>query len=239
MLGGHTAWDFSLNFFHESSNIWIYSAFYDFFTKMRKKQLLNELIRAKVLNNPLIIKAFEKVDRADFVLPEFSDAAYLDQPLPIGFKQTISQPLTVALMLEWLAPRAGEKILDIGCGSGWVTALLSIIVGRKGKVIGIERVPELAEFAKINIAKYPVLCRISAIVQGNGATGYGKEAPFDRIIAAASAKEISLSWKEQLKIGGRIVAPVRNSIIIIDKISEKEYQQTEYWGFAFVSLIND
>ena len=91
----------------------------------------------------------------DFVLPEYQAQAYEDHPLPIGFGQTISQPYTVALMLEWLAPKQGDKILDIGCGSGWTTALLSSVVGKRGRVIGIERIPRACEVCEIESPKYP------------------------------------------------------------------------------------
>ena len=124
---------------------------------MTKDSLIESLISQGVLKTLSIVRAFKKVDRADFVLPEYLGAAYEDCPLPIGFGQTISQPFTVALMLEWLAPEKGQKILDIGCGSGWTTALLSSIVGKKGRVVGIERISGLAEFAAQNLSKYPSL----------------------------------------------------------------------------------
>ena len=206
---------------------------------MTKDSLIANLIHQGVLKTPSIIKAFQTVDRADFVLPEYRDAAYEDHPLPIGFGQTISQPLTVALMLEWLSPRLGEKILDIGCGSGWTTALLASIVGKKGRVIGIERILELAEFAKINLSKYSTLYYSTAIECRDGTKGHDKEALYDRILASASAGEIPKEWKEQLKVGGRIVAPVRDSIIVIEKLSWDKYHTSEHWGFAFVPLVKD
>ncbi|MCX6796897.1 MAG: protein-L-isoaspartate O-methyltransferase [Candidatus Doudnabacteria bacterium] len=206
---------------------------------MTKDELIAGLISSGYLKTPSIIKAFQTVDRADFVLPKYQDAAYEDHPLPIGFGQTISQPLTVALMLEWLAARPGEKILDVGCGSGWTTALLSSIVGRRGKVIGIERIPELAEFARLNLAKYHALQHNSEIAVANGSKGYKKETPYNKILASASAGEIPQAWKEQLKISGRIVAPVRDSVFVIDRISRDEYRTNEHWGFAFVPLVKD
>src|SRR3989344_6098145 len=146
---------------------------------MSKDSLIASLISSNYLKTPSIIKAFQKVDRADFVLPEYRGAAHQDHPLPIGFGQTISQPATVAMMLEWLEPKKGQKILDIGCGSGWTTALLSSIVGKKGKVIGIERISELAEMAKKNLIKYPAFHRTSTVMQEDGSKGYLKEASYD------------------------------------------------------------
>src|SRR3989338_1180229 len=93
-----------------------------------------------------ILKAFQKIDRKDFILPELSGYERLDQPLPVHGGQTISQPTTVAFMLDLLDPRPGQKILDVGSGSGWTTALLAEILGPKGRVFGVERIPKLVEF---------------------------------------------------------------------------------------------
>jgi protein-L-isoaspartate(D-aspartate) O-methyltransferase len=98
----------------------------------------------------LINQAFKSVQRVDFVPDNLKDQASIDAPLPIGFGQTISQPTTVRLMMEWLGVQPGEKVLDIGAGSGWTTALLSSMVGRKGKVFAIERIPELVQFGRDN-----------------------------------------------------------------------------------------
>lgn len=220
---------------------------------MTKESLIKNLINQGVLKTPSVIKAFQTVDRANFVLPEYQDAAYQDHPLPIGFGQTISQPLTVALMLEWLAPRPGEKILDIGCGSGWTTALLASIVGKKGKVIGLERIAELAKMARKNINKFGSAtiqrtrrrqgfggqASTIQIINADGSKGYAEAVPFDKILASASAGEIPRVWKEQLKIGGRIVAPVRDSIIVIERLSRDKYRTSEHWGFTFVPLVKD
>lgn len=207
---------------------------------MTKESLIDNLISQGVLKTPTIIQAFRSVDRADFVRPEYENVAYEDHPLPIGFDQTISQPLTVALMIEWLAPKEGDKILDVGCGSGWTTALLSSVVRSQGRVIGIERIPQLAEFAKSNLAKYPLLQRNSAIVQKDATKGYKEEAPFDKILASAAALDsVPKIWKAELKVGGRIVAPVGDAVVVIDKLSRNQYRQTDHWGFAFVPLVRD
>ena len=167
--------------------------------------------------------------------------ACVNAPLPIGFEQTISQPLTVAFMMELLEPKPGEKILDVGAGSGWTAALLAQLVGENGRIIGIERIPELAQMAEKNIAKYDFIKnRTVEIILADGSKGYKKEAPFDKIIAGAAAQDdVPLAWKRQLKIGGRIVAPVGNSIIAIDKTGKSKYNVKEYFGFSFVPLIKD
>ncbi|MFH0712481.1 MAG: protein-L-isoaspartate O-methyltransferase [Candidatus Jorgensenbacteria bacterium] len=209
---------------------------------MTKDKLIDDLIRDGYLKTPPIIEAFRKIDRADFVLPEHVPTAYVNAPLPIGEGQTISQPLTVAFMLELLEPKEGEKILDIGAGSGWTAALLAEIVGDPpdggGKVIAIERIQELKEVAEANVSKYGFTEKgIVKIIQGNGVNGYKDEAPYDKIIAAAAASRIPRAWKSQLKIGGRIVAPVSSSIVMLRKIDQDRFEKKEYFGFAFVPLI--
>lgn len=215
-------------------------------------ELVEELIREGYLKSPEIIDAFCKIDRADFVLPEFRKEAYENYPLPIGYGQTISQPLTVAFMLELLEPRKGEVILDVGAGSGWQATLLGQIVGdrlssgksKRGKVIAIERIPELAEIARANIGKYNFIDKkIVEVVCGDGAAGAPRNflpaRGFDKIIAAATAEKIPCAWKNQLKIGGRIVAPVGCDILKIDKTSENDFKTEKYHGFVFVPLITN
>ncbi|MDI6821196.1 MAG: protein-L-isoaspartate O-methyltransferase, partial [Patescibacteria group bacterium] len=188
---------------------------------LNNESLVDNLIKAGYLKTASIIDAFKTIDRAQFVKEEDQKHAYVNYPLAIGFGQTISQPLTVAFMLELLSPKLGEKILDIGAGSGWQTALLAQIVGDPlhqqaeggDRVIAIERISELKTFAEKNISKYGFIEKgIVKIIEGDGSRGYEEEAPFDKIIAAAAGKNIPEFWKKQLKIGGLIVAPVNQSI---------------------------
>ncbi|TSC92925.1 MAG: protein-L-isoaspartate(D-aspartate) O-methyltransferase [Candidatus Berkelbacteria bacterium Licking1014_7] len=205
---------------------------------MSTSQFITELINSGYLKTPRLIRAFEKIDRADFTRQEDRHLAYANFPLPIGYDQTISQPLTVAFMLELLEPKPDDKILDIGAGSGWQTALLAQIVGKKGKVLAIEIIPELVEFARQNISQSNLLNKnkIKFFCQ-NARKGLPEEAPFDKIIVAAEVNEIFKLWKNQLKIGGRLVAPVKNSICLLIKKGENKFEKKCYFGFTFVPFV--
>ena len=216
------------------------------------ENLIQELIKEGYLKTPLIIEAFRKIKREDFVLEEYKDEADINVPLPIGYGQTISQPLTVAFMLELLQPQPGDKILDIGSGSGWQTALLAYCVKPKGKIFALEIIPELMEFGKRNVAKYNFLAPyrtegsgsgvekgIVEFVCSDGSKGLEREAPFDKIIVAASAQKLSEEWKKQLKINGRIVAPIKESIWLLIKKDDDVFEEHEFPGFVFVPLIYD
>ncbi len=202
--------------------------------------LIDDLIKDGWLKTPRIIAAFRAIKRQDFLSEDIKNLAELNEALPIGWEQTISQPLVVAFMLEKLQPRPGEKILDIGSGSGWTSALLAHIVGEKGKVIAIEIIPELVEFGKSNVAKYNFIkSGIVEFICADGNNGYSKEAPYDKILCSASARELPEEWKKQLKTGGRIVTPIGNSIWVFEKKSEREFLPEEYPGFVFVPLVKN
>ena len=200
--------------------------------------LINSLIQEGWLKSPHIIEAFLEIKRVDFLPDSIKNLAEINEALPIGFGQTISQPLVVAFMLELLQPRKGEKILDIGAGSGWTTALLADIVGKEGKVVAIEIIPELKEFGEKNVSKYNFIEKgIVEFLCADGSQGYKEEAPYDKILVSASAKECLKAWKDQLKIGGKIVVPIRNSIFLFEKKSKESFTQKEFPGFVFVPLI--
>ncbi len=207
--------------------------------------LVKNLIEEDWLKTPRIIEAFKKIKRVDFLPEDLKKLAELNEALPIGFGQTISQPLVVAFMIEQLEPKEGDKILDIGSGSGWTTALLAEIVGEKGKIIAIEVISELKEFGEKNVSKYNFLEKKRVeFICADGSKGYPNISSrpelaegFDKILASATAEKVPPVWKEQLKIGGRIVTPIGSSIWLFIKNSEGELTEREYPGFAFVPLI--
>jgi protein-L-isoaspartate(D-aspartate) O-methyltransferase len=204
---------------------------------MTRDELIKELIDDGYLKTPRIIEAFKKIDRQDFVPEEYQADAYINAPLPIGFSQTISQPLTVAFMLELLEPKTGEKILDVGSGSGWTTALLSEIAGLAGRVWGVERIPELVDFGQKNLAKYKF--KNAEIVLSGAEIGLPDKAPFDKILVSAAAEKIPEELKNQLKAGGRMVIPIQNKVTLLEKISGANFKIKEFSGFSFVPLIKD
>lgn len=204
-------------------------------------ELIQQLISEGYLKTPVIIKAFEKINRADFLISGDGEEAEINAPLPIGYGQTISQPLTVAFMLELLQPQLGDKVLDVGSGSGWQTALLAEIVGERGRVYAIERIEELKEFGENNVKKYNF-----ANVQffcADGSQGLVKFAPFDKIIVAAATEKIPPDLLKQLKINGRLVAPIGpaglQDIVLVEKKGENDYQEKHFPGFVFVPLIKN
>jgi protein-L-isoaspartate(D-aspartate) O-methyltransferase len=203
-------------------------------TYRNNKELIDSMIVSGVLRTPRIIEAFEKIDRKYFVPGEFSEHIYIDRPLPIGKNQTISQPSTVAFMLELLQPEEGDNVLDIGSGSGWTASLLCAIVGERGSVLGLDRVDDLVEQGKNNIKKFDFKqCQIRKADAKLGVPGE----TFDKILVSASSEEIPEELFAQLKVGGTLVIPVRNSIYRFKKLSSEKISQEEYQGFVFVPLI--
>lgn len=214
--------------------------------------LVKQLVEKGVLKTPRIIEAFRAIDRKDFVTDEYKDVAYEDTALPLTAEQTISQPSTVAFMLELLAPKPGQKVMDVGSGSGWTTALLAHIVSsgkihtnenasareKIGKVFAIERILELKAFGDKNISKYNFIKKgVVTTLHTSAEGGIPQEAPFDRILAGASAEKIPEAWKNQLAATGCIVMPIKNSIWRFIKNSDNSFEKEEHPGFVFVPFI--
>jgi protein-L-isoaspartate(D-aspartate) O-methyltransferase len=167
--------------------------------------------------------------------PEVKSMSGADRALPIGYGQTISQPTTVEMMLEWLDAQPGDKLLDVGSGSGWTAALLSHIVGSKGKVYAVELIPELVKFGRNNAEHVGV--KNAEFFQAGTTYGLPEHGPYDRVLVSAAANEIPQELVHQLKLEGKMVIPVRNSIYEISKESNDKIQTKEHPGFVFVPLI--
>ncbi|MCH7529955.1 protein-L-isoaspartate O-methyltransferase [Patescibacteria group bacterium] len=200
-----------------------------------KKNLIEHLEEnTQVFKRKEFADAFEHIDRVDFVIDDCKVEAYEDYPLPIAKEQSISQPTTVAFMLELLSPERGEKILDVGSGSGWTTAIIAHIIGEKGYVWGVELLPDLVSFGRKNISKYHF--KNAEILQAGDILGLPHEAPFDKILVSACADNIPQELMEQLKEGGIMVLPIGDSICKVEKKSDG-VEIKHYPGFAFVPLI--
>lgn len=199
------------------------------------QNLIDKLVDTTVLKTPRIIEAIKNIDRADFVRKEDKDYAYHDTALPIGHNVTISQPTTVAIMLELLQPKRGDIILDLGSGSGWTSALMAYIVGGEGRVIGVEIIPELVKFSKKNLKKYSFK-NIEILQAQTSILGLPGKAPFDKILVSAAAQKLPQKLINQLNPNGRLVIPIGNSVWKIDKNLDGTLSKQEIWGFAFVPL---
>ncbi len=210
---------------------------------MTLSDLITRLVAEKALKSENLIRAFEKADRKYFMPAHLIDLAYEDTALPIGEGQTISQPYTVAFMLELLNPQKGEHVLEVGFGSAWQTALLAEAVGKNGKIYAFERIPALCEFGRKNLLRYPELYKRAELFCKDATQGLpeiaGEIGGFNGIIAAAELKEAPAAWRSQLKIGGCLVYPKENSIFREIKTGEHRFETAEYPGFVFVPFVQN
>ncbi|MFC2086619.1 protein-L-isoaspartate(D-aspartate) O-methyltransferase [Bacteroidota bacterium] len=196
---------------------------------------LAETVRRKGIKDKRIIDAINKVPRHLFMDSGFIDFAYRDQAFPIGAGQTISQPYTVAFQTELLDISKGDKVLEIGTGSGYQAAIL---IEMGANLYTIERQRELFQKTR-NLL--PKLGYNPVFLHDDGYKGLPAYAPFDKILVTAAAKEVPEELKEQLKIGGRIVIPLGGkrvqTMILIEKLGENKYKSSEHGDFVFVPLL--
>jgi protein-L-isoaspartate(D-aspartate) O-methyltransferase len=174
------------------------------------------------------------IRRQDFLPPDQRALADRDRPLPIGRGQTNSQPRTVAAMLELLDVEPGNKVLDVGSGSGWTTALLAHLVGPQGCVIGVELEPELAEWGARNVAAYPMPW--AQIHPALDELGWPDEAPYDRILVSAVAREIPKALVDQLVPAGQMVIPVQGVMRVVVPDGRGGWTSTTHGAYRFVQL---
>jgi protein-L-isoaspartate(D-aspartate) O-methyltransferase len=211
----------------------------DRYARQRKK-MVDSQIRSRGIGDERVLRAMEKIPRHLFVDEGLIDQAYNDSPLPIGEKQTISQPYIVAIMTEALELKGPEKVLELGTGSGYQAAILAELAER---VYTIERIAPLAQKARKlleSLNYYNVVIRV-----GDGTYGWREESPFDAILVTAGSPSIPRTLVEQLAIGGRLVIPVggrySQSLIKLTRLSENpdDVKKEDLGGCRFVNLIGE
>ena len=208
------------------------------FASLRKEMVAHN-IAARGVRDELVLEAMGKVPRELFLPKNLREFAYEDSPLPIAGEQTISQPYIVAFMAEALMLKGGEKVLEIGAGSGYAAAVLSEIAAN---VYTVERLGQLADKAAARLADlgYDNI----HVLHGDGTRGWPEHAPYDAIVVAAGGPQVPESLKEQLKIGGRLVIPVgtdqrSQELVRVTRISADEYRSEDIADVRFVPLIGE
>ena len=201
--------------------------------------MIEHTIRRRGLSDPALLAAFQAVPREEFVSAEYADHAYADHPLPIEAGQTISQPYIVALTIDAAAVRRGDKVLEIGAGSGYAAAILGQLAR---EVVAVERHRELAELARERMRRLGYAN--VRIVEGDGTCGCPAEAPFDAIVAAASGSHVPQVLIDQLRPGGRIVMPVGDphaiqSLVKLTKRNDGNIEREDLGAVRFVPLIGE
>jgi len=207
----------------------------DNFKFQGRRKILAEELQKKGIVNPLIVDSIKNVPRHLFIDPGLAEQAYLDKALPIENNQTISQPFTVAFQTQLLDPKLGEKILEVGTGSGYQTAVLNYL---KLNIFTIERNHNLFRttsklFSKLNI-------RPKKFVYGDGYNGLSDNSPFDGIIVTAGCPVIPKKLLSQLKIGGKMIIPVGKETQIMTKITrvgKTEFKKETFGNFKFVPML--
>ena len=208
------------------------------FAELRER-MVERQIAARGIRDPALLDAFRQVPREEFVSPEYGCQAYGDHPLRIEAGQTISQPYIVALMIDAAGIKAGDRVLEVGAGSGYAAAVISRIAG---EVIGIERQCELVEVARRRIERLGY--GNVMIVEGDGTRGWPDGAPYDAILAAASGSHVPPPLIEQLAPGGRLVMPLGGQgwiqqLVKVTKRPDGSLDTEDLGGVRFVPLIGE
>ncbi|MBL0888021.1 protein-L-isoaspartate O-methyltransferase family protein [Myceligenerans indicum] len=185
-----------------------------------------------------VARAMQAVPRTGFLPHGQRSLAGSDHPLPIGHGQTSSQPSTVADMLRLLRVPRRARVLDIGAGSGWTTALLAHLTGPNGEVLGVERHPRLAEWAGDNVAATGMGWAHVTRAEP-GALGVPRPGGWDRILVSATASRLPRELVDQLAPGGLMVIPVRGRMLLVERRGDGEVRVSEHGGYRFVPLVED
>ena len=201
--------------------------------------MVERQLRRRGIRDERLLEAFAAIPRERFVDQRLDHLAYFDQPLEIGFGQTISQPYIVALMIEAVAVRPSDRVLEVGAGSGYAAAILSRLAR---SVVAIERVPELTAQARERLARLGF--DNVEIVEGDGTLGWPDGAPYDAILAAASGREVPPSLVEQLAPGGRLVMPMGaprsvQTLLLVTRHEDGTLESRDLGRVRFVPLIGE
>jgi len=200
------------------------------------QEMIQEIKEGYGLNTPEVFSAMYKVPREEFVPPRFKNFAYDDGPIFIGYGQTISQPYTVAFMTNLLDLKGKEKVLEIGTGSGYQAAILSLLSSR---VYTIERIPELAKEVKERLKKLGY--KNIEVRGGSGEFGWREKVPFDAILVTAGMEEVPQELFDELKEGGILVAPIGvgedKEMTKFTKLKGGKIKKEEYGIFHFVPFV--
>ena len=202
-----------------------------------REQMVRDTIEARGVRDARVLAAVRKVPRHAFVPPPFTKRAYTDQPLPIGWDQTISQPYIVAWMTELLQLRPADTLLEIGAGCGYQTAVAARLCAR---VIALERVPELARQARLNLQRAGV--DNAEVIEADGALGHAAGAPYRRILVAAAAPAVPRALLEQLAPQGRLVIPVGSregqEMTVVTRDAAGNLEREYLGSVSFVPLVS-
>ena len=204
--------------------------------KGNRKKLVEELF-SKGIRDKNVLNAIFNIPRHFFMESDFEDFAYVDKAFPISKKQTISQPYTVAFQTEKLDIKEGDKILEIGTGSGYQTAILIYL---KTDVYSVERIFELTRKSKKILSKLKL--KAKEIIWSDGYLGLKEHAPFDKIIVTAGSKEIPEDLLKQLKVNGKMIIPVgdiEQNMILIERKGENNFNKTSLGSFKFVPMLKN
>ncbi len=202
-----------------------------------KERMIEKQLKSRGIYDAYVLRAMKEIDRAIFVPEDMKHMAYDDNPLPIGKGQTISQPYIVAYMAQMLSLKPNETVLEIGSGCGYNAAVLSRLASH---VYSVEIVEWLANLATKNLIKANIT-NVS-VKFGNGYEGWPEKAPFDKIVLTAAAPEIPHKLKNQLKIGGKVLAPVSDGfqkLLMLEKTGENDFKEHELISVRFVPMTGD